>query len=497
MGLRSWVLGVADGPSPLTPSTQHLSPIQVTAPAAEPRAPAGVQAAPPASSRGAIGAPRVRPASALVLFALGLFLLALTPRLLHLDQHATADEDLTLTRSANVALALARHDWWGTYQIGHPEATVNVLVAVVLGPAALQPYAGEFLGPDARTAAATPGYFETLVRARQVLAPVHALLVAVIGLLVWLLWGRTAGLVAGLLLALDPFLVAHGRILRTDALLSELLPVAVLAALAFWSGRAGAWALVVCAAATGLALLTKTPSLALLGAIPVTALAGTAWRGAGWPLPSPRPPYHGAPRSPRPPARGRGSVLVTLALWLAGSIGVLVAVWPAMWARPLRALERMAVYTQEKGGSPMDAGGFFLGSPIADPGPLYYASGLAVAAQSAGADRAGALAGCAPLGGRAWCRTDAADRPRAGGGAGAAAEEGRPLHIAGDPIPGRRGRGWHRWSGCPRRALDLRGARAVVGVALVGAVALLTLAGRTRWQLLQPRCWVGPNGGGG
>ena len=47
-----------------------------------------------------------------------------------------------------------------------------------------------------------------------------------------------------------------------------------------------------------------------------------------------------------------------------------------MWARPLRALERMAVYTQEKGGSPMDAGSFFLGTPIADPGPLYYAVAL-------------------------------------------------------------------------------------------------------------------------
>jgi len=52
------------------------------------------------------------------------------------------------------------------------------------------------------------------------------------------------------------------------------------------------------------------------------------------------------------------------------------AFWPAMWARPLRAIERMAVYTQEKGGSPMDAGGYFLGTPVADPGPLYYALAL-------------------------------------------------------------------------------------------------------------------------
>jgi len=38
----------------------------------------------------------------------------------------------------------------------------------------------------------------------------------------------------------------------------------------------------------------------------------------------------------------------------------------------------MAVYTEEKGGSPMDAGGFFLGSPMPDPGPLYYLAVLAL-----------------------------------------------------------------------------------------------------------------------
>src|SRR3954469_23665886 len=105
-----------------------------------------------------------------------LFVLALVPRTANLDQHATADEDLTLIRSANVALAIEDRDWWGTYQIGHPEATVQLLVALGLGPDRLRPYAGDFLEPDSRTAAGVPGYFDTLVQARRLLAPVHALL---------------------------------------------------------------------------------------------------------------------------------------------------------------------------------------------------------------------------------------------------------------------------------------------------------------------------------
>lgn len=350
--------------------------IRAPAPAADhdgapPRA-VSFDGAPPRPTRAAEAARRALLAS---LAAGSVFLLALVPRLLDLGQHATADEDLTLIRSANVALALERGDWWGTYQIGHPEATVQLLVALGLGPDALRPYAGDFLGPDGRQAARAPGYFETLVRARQLLAPVHAALVVLAMLLVWRLLGATAGLLAGVLLALEPFLAAHGRILRTDALLAELLLTAVLAALAFWSGRAGPWALALCVLATGLALLTKTPALVLLGAVPASAIAAAhvAWHN--------RPV---AERGPGDDAWGLGSArlwalgraLGWLAVWLAGSLGLAFALWPALWARPLRALERMAVYTQEKGGSPMDAGSFFLGTPIPDPGPLYYAVAL-------------------------------------------------------------------------------------------------------------------------
>jgi hypothetical protein len=323
------------------------------------------------ASRSATDAARAHPSPAredrlwgvvpAVAAAAALFLLAFVTRSIDLDRHATADEDLTLIRSANVAMALEGRDWWSTYQVGHPEATVQLLVALVLGPDTLRPYTGDFLGPDSRLAARVPGYFETLVEARRVLVPIHALLVVVSALLAWRLWSPTIGVLTGLLLALDPFLVAHGRILRTDALLAELMLVGVLAALAYWSARAGLWALLVSTVATGLALLTKTPALALLGAIPgVAVVSGLTAR---------------APGSGIVLRRAIGQV-VALAAWLIGSAAVVYAFWPAMWARPLRAIERMAVYTQEKGGSPMDAGGFFLGTPVADPGPLYYAVAL-------------------------------------------------------------------------------------------------------------------------
>ena len=177
------------------------------------------------------------------------------------------------------------------------------------------------------------------------------------------------GVFTGLLLALEPFMVAHGRILRTDALLSELLLMAMLAALVFWSGRGagGRWRSV--RWRPELALLTKTPALALLAAVPMAAIAA----------PSP---------NPRPPHSGRGGIIrrllptaYCLLAWLVGSAVTAAVLWPAMWVRPLRAIERMAVYTQEKGGSPMDAGGFFLGTrcrsgpAVLRPGAARYGSG--------------------------------------------------------------------------------------------------------------------------
>jgi hypothetical protein len=254
---------------------------------------------------------------------------------------------LTLCRSASFARAVERGDWRRTYQIGHPEVTVMWLVALGLGPERLRPYADDAQRDGERSVAAQPGYMDALVAARGVLAPAHALLVALAALLAWRIWGAAAGVLAGTLLALEPFLVAHGRILRTDALLSELMLIALLAALAFWARRAGAWALALCAVATGLALLTKTPAATLLGAVPLVALLG---------------------RRERP--------LWLLGPWLAGAAAAYVAAWPALWSRPLSTLEKVVEYTGEKGGSPMDAGAYLLGTAAPDPGPLFYGVAL-------------------------------------------------------------------------------------------------------------------------
>ena len=278
-----------------------------------------------------------------------LFCLALVPRAQNLGQYVTVDEDLTLGRTGNFAAALMGRRWDETYQIGHPEVTAMWVATLALGPRWADDFAGSvrFDGrvEGARPAVERPGFLAALERARLGLVLANSLLVAGAALLLWYLAGPAAGLLGGALLALEPFLVAHGQLLRADAMLAELMLVAVLAAAAYWLRGAGRWALVLTAAATGLALLTKVPAAIVLPVIVGIALV----------------------------SRRR---LPAVPVWLLGAGAVGVALWPALWVRPIKTLRGVVEYTAIKGGAPVDAGSYLFGQAVPDPGPLFYSLAL-------------------------------------------------------------------------------------------------------------------------
>lgn len=278
------------------------------------------------------------------LLSLLVFGLALVPRTQYLGQQVTADEDLTLGRSSNFDRAIAEGRWSSTYQIGHPEVTVMWVAALTMPRELSRELAGK-VGDSTgttgtRKAEDQPRFLEALAVSRMSMAVVHALLISLATLLVWRLAPGIPAVLAGVLLATEPFLVAQGRILRADALLAELMLVAVLSAVAYWRAQAGHWSLALCAVATGLALLTKTTSVLVLPIVVILALTS---------------------------ARRRA-----LLGWLGLSAVTYVALWPSMWVRPMETLRRVADYTLLKGGSPMDAGSFFWGEALPDPGLGFY-----------------------------------------------------------------------------------------------------------------------------
>jgi 4-amino-4-deoxy-L-arabinose transferase-like glycosyltransferase len=195
-----------------------------------------------------------------------------------------------------------------------------------------------------------PGFMDLLVRARVAMVIVNTALLVAIVALAWRLLGFGPALLGGLVLALDPFLVAHGQVVHVDGLSAGFMTVAMLAAGVYWWAGGRPAYLALCAVASGLAVLTKAPSLVLGLLVPVVALSAPLVDRGAWPW-----------------RRVLGSLVVVGALGLA----VVVLLWPAFWVAPLDTVKRAVTFTLATSAEHRP-GNFFLGQPVADPGPWYY-----------------------------------------------------------------------------------------------------------------------------
>jgi hypothetical protein len=318
------------------------------------------------------------------LITLGIFLLALLPRALApLGGFVTVDEAMHwLGRVEAFAAAVAEARFADTVLSGHPGVTTMWLgwLGLMLERSLLE--AG-LLGP---------GFASHLAMLRLPLALVNALAVAVGYLLLRRVFGPAVALLAALFWALDPFVVAHARLLHVDGLLTSFAtlsllgllaaladaravgvrsrsattnPPLVAAALAAEVDRRGrpdsmeprlAY-LVLAGVCAGLAFLTKVPSVFLIpasAAILALGAARQAWLGR-WTL-----------------ARAARHALVPLAVWSLSALVAAFVLWPALWVAPDAALARMLREALDNGDSPHGWGNFFWGQAIADPGPLFY-----------------------------------------------------------------------------------------------------------------------------
>lgn len=279
--------------------------------------------------------------------SLAVGILATGTRLPELDRYATIDESRWVGRSADFISYLQQRDLDKTFIVGHPGVTTMWLGALGLGEQARR-----FSYLEGQTdVTRRDDYLDALVAARQPLVLTNAL---VPGLLVWLAWGLFGAgpaLLGASLLVLDPFLSAHARLIHLDALLASFMSLAAFASVAFWTGRS--WAYVVLAGlASGLAFLTKAPSVYLLAFVP--ALAGfelirqRRWRKAG----------------------GWLRLVGGLAAWLGLAWLVCLALWPAMRLSSAAVLRQMVDFAARNNNSERD--NYFLGQPVDDPGLLFY-----------------------------------------------------------------------------------------------------------------------------
>jgi 4-amino-4-deoxy-L-arabinose transferase-like glycosyltransferase len=278
-----------------------------------------------------------------------LFLLAWLPRVAVLDQYLTTDEGNWMGRTALFSRALRDGDPLGTYQSGHPGVTTMWAALAGLGPERAIGLA-EYVRPDGLEKA--PGYLDLLRDARRPFPILTSLAVVAICLLTWRLFGAGPALLLGVLLALQPFFLAHSGVVHLDGMLTSYMTVAYLSALVYWGRGGGTGYLVLAGLATGLAFLTKTPSALLALLIPGLALIASRLRGR------------------LATRRDLGRLALEGLAWGGLAGGLALALWPALRADFVGTLQNMVGYTEAVGGS--DHENFFLGQPVGDPGPLYY-----------------------------------------------------------------------------------------------------------------------------
>jgi len=316
------------------------------------------------------GALALRRTASTPLISLAIFLLALAPRAFWQGRFVTIDEAYHWFERARLFLrAIRAGDWAATNLVGHPGVTTMWLGA--LGIATQQALAGLGL-------AAWPDTELLRLMLRLPVAIVTSLCVVLgYALLRRLLPGRAA-LLAALLWAGDPFLVAHSQLLHVDALLTSFITLSLPAALLAFrlesdvDGGPVRWRLLLgSAVAGGLALLTKSPAIILppmVGLIALVAMwrriedRGSRIEGRG--------STHSHPRSSILDLLS--TVVVPMLVWAGVASLVWVALWPAAWADLPGAIGSVLHQAGADGGSPHGWGNFFLGHAVADPGPLFY-----------------------------------------------------------------------------------------------------------------------------
>lgn len=291
--------------------------------------------------------------------------LALAPRLPGLDVFLTADEPKSwFGRSIQFLDALARGDWAATFDSPAPGVTTMWAGAIGL----LLEYARQGFPGDSLTAFLAALPFDPLDPGILPLVRLPIVVIAAAAAPLTYRWGRPllgqkAALLAALFIALDPFLLALTRILGHDGLVTVFMWLSLLAFLRSGSQslREGAQSsarfdrryLLLSGALGGLAFLSKYPSL-FLGAF----IAGTMLVL-----------YLRAPGQARQALRPWA---IDVGLWSLAAGLIFVALWPAMWTDPLGRTLAIIQDALRASSAPHQAGSFFLGRPVPDPGAGFY-----------------------------------------------------------------------------------------------------------------------------
>jgi hypothetical protein len=255
-----------------------------------------------------------------LLIILGLLVLILPSHVIGIDRFATFDEPWWVISGSNYYYALTHHDFANTIYDYHPAVTTTWVVT-----AGMLLYFPEYRGFG-------QGYFDVrkanfdnfmlehgkhtldLLRDSRLIQTALIVFLAVISfLLLQKLTNRFAAFLS-IVVAMDaPFFLGQSRLLNHEGMLSMFVLVSVLSMIVYLRERKF-YCLLISSTAFGLAQLTKSPSIVVLGVVGLMLFAGLFEKESGKTL----------------AAKLMDAIKVML-IWLAVAGIVYVALWPGMW----------------------------------------------------------------------------------------------------------------------------------------------------------------------
>jgi len=288
-------------------------------------------------------------------FAVAVFALAAAPRLVDIDAHLTPDELRWVCRTLNFHTAVRSGDWAGTVQTGHPGVFTMWLggLGLPVDPTASWSVACSASASSELIYALPPAdrdvLLERLMAGRRRVALFSALGIALSALAVGRLFGSRTAAAAAPMLALDPFYLAHSRVLHLDAVLTTNVLLCLLCLLVYREGQGRRAWLTGSGIALGAALVSKSPALYLMGfGLLYLMAAGLRDR-----------------RAPRSIAGDAGQ-------WLATAVVTAGVLWPALWGASHVALDAYVADFARHGTAVLEDASFFAGAVRDDAGAGFY-----------------------------------------------------------------------------------------------------------------------------
>jgi hypothetical protein len=211
--------------------------------------------------------------------------LAVIPRVVDLGVFRIIDEEHLWEWTEQFTRAVLARDWAGTAITAYPGLPFFWVQFVNLGIEMMRRALaqGEWIGDAGVYLVFHEWNREAFLDERRLLLGlVNGALVVWLYLLVRRLFGNAVGLVAGILLALNPFLLSESRsesrVARVEALSAELVALSVMALMLYFHGRRWRW-LALSGILGGLALSTKSQNLLLVGFAGLAIAGYWLWHG--------------------------------------------------------------------------------------------------------------------------------------------------------------------------------------------------------------------------